>query len=65
MEIKDSSTRYKKVVGGYKDIESDIYSNYSPNDDLKNKFIHVCVSFKPHSCKTFKHHLTQNDSCDW
>jgi len=38
MESKDSSIRYKKVVGGYRDIESDIYSNYSPNDDLKNKF---------------------------
>jgi hypothetical protein len=29
---------YKKVVGGYKDIENDFYSNNSPNDDLKSKF---------------------------
>jgi hypothetical protein len=30
-------TRYKKSVRGYKDIESDFYSNDSPNDDLENK----------------------------
>jgi len=27
-------TRYKKVVGSFKDIQSDFYSNDSPNDDL-------------------------------
>jgi hypothetical protein len=26
--------RYRKVVGGYKHIESDLYSNDSLNDDL-------------------------------
>jgi hypothetical protein len=32
-------TRYRKAVGEYKYIESDFYSNGSPNDDLDDKFL--------------------------
>jgi hypothetical protein len=30
-------TRYRKVVGELKDIESDFYGNDSPNDDLESE----------------------------
>jgi hypothetical protein len=33
-----AQVRYKKVVGGYNDIENDFYLNDFPNDDLENKF---------------------------
>jgi hypothetical protein len=32
-------TRYRKVVGEYKDIESNFYSNDSLHDDLDNIFL--------------------------
>jgi len=31
-------TRYGKAVGDHRDIESDFYSNDSPNVDLENQF---------------------------
>ena len=31
-------TKYRKVVGKYKDIENDFYSNDSLNDDLESRF---------------------------
>jgi len=34
---KDRET-YREAVGGWKDIESDFYSNGSPNDDLESEF---------------------------
>jgi hypothetical protein len=30
-------TRYKKVIGDWKDIENDFYTNGSPNDNLESK----------------------------
>ena len=30
--------RYRKAVGEYKNMENDIYSNDSPNDDLESTF---------------------------
>ena len=30
-------TRYRKIVGEWKDIKSDFYANDSPNDDLKSE----------------------------
>ena len=42
MESEDDSLEFaqdiKKVVERCKDIESDFYSNDSPNDDLESKF---------------------------
>jgi hypothetical protein len=31
-------TRYRKVVGGWKDIDNDFYTNDFPNDDLDSEF---------------------------
>jgi len=31
-------TRYRKVVGEWKDIESDFYADGSPNGDLESQF---------------------------
>ena len=31
-------TRYRKIVGKYKDMENNFYSNDSPNDDLESRF---------------------------
>jgi hypothetical protein len=30
-------TRYRKIIGEWKDIESEFYANDSPNDDLTNE----------------------------
>jgi len=37
MENEDDLA-YRKVVGKYRDIENDFYSNNSPNDNLESRF---------------------------
>jgi hypothetical protein len=33
-----SGTKYRKAVEGWNDIQSEFYSNGSPNDDLESRF---------------------------